>query len=67
MTGSGLGGGWLALLAGPLGLPLDFARGFGKTGQARECARPYMGIGCSRISVGFPHGLLTSDRLRGHF
>jgi hypothetical protein len=28
---------------GPFDFPLGFARGFGKTGQAREGARPYTG------------------------
>jgi hypothetical protein len=37
----------LASLAGPFGFPLGFAQGFGKTGQARECAGPHMSVGCA--------------------
>ena len=51
----------LASLAGPLGLPLGFARGFGKTGQAFECARPHMGIA---FHMGIASTFASLPRLR---
>jgi hypothetical protein len=45
----------------PIGFPLGCARGFGKTGQARECGRPYADNAGSILSSSLAHQMPMSS------